>query len=170
MNDATGTPRIVVGMNDSQGARWALAWAIGEARLRRMPLFVVHALDIAARTGRRAGSRGPSTMAEAGALLAAIVDEVADGPPEGIETRAGVSLGAPGPVLVRTARENDLLVIGRGSRAFHTSGVARHCQRHARATVVSVARPCTADLAGPGAGQGHRFWDVLLGWSRSALG
>ncbi|NVI85893.1 hypothetical protein HUX53_01050, partial [Actinomadura sp. BRA 177] len=32
-----GGPRVVVGVDDSAGARCALSWAIGAARLRRSP-------------------------------------------------------------------------------------------------------------------------------------
>ncbi|NEA28436.1 universal stress protein, partial [Actinomadura bangladeshensis] len=38
-----GGPRVVVGVDDSAGARCALSWAIGAARLRRLPLLVAHA-------------------------------------------------------------------------------------------------------------------------------
>src|SRR5690606_18075156 len=114
-----GGPRIVVGVDDSAGARCALAWAIGAARLRRLPLLVVHAAPLPPHVSA-AGQLGcgvTEALRTSGAeLVARVLADVCGGPPEGVDLTALALIGEPGAVLVRLAGDDDILVVGHGTR------------------------------------------------------
>ncbi|MQY09095.1 universal stress protein [Actinomadura macrotermitis] len=140
-----GGPRVVVGVDDSAGARCALSWAIGEARLRRLPLLVVHAAPLPPHVSA-AGQLGcgiTEALRQAGVeLIGRLLAEVGDGgdPPATLAL-----VGEPGSTLVRLTREDDILVVGHGDRSW-TSRLVRpsvrlHCARRARATLVCVRPP-----------------------------
>ena len=142
-------PRVVVGVDDSSTARWALAWAIGEARLRGLPLLVAHVSAFPQYAARAAGIPLPrdyaDVKAEGAALISALLDDVAGGTPDGVRLEAISLVGEPGESLVRLARDGDILVVGRGGRGLLSRMVNpsahRYCTRHARTTVVSVRAP-----------------------------
>ena len=144
-------PRVVVGVDDSPVARWALAWAIGEARLRDMPLLVAHVAAFPQYASRAAGVPLPrdyaDVKAEGAAVISALLEEVAGGAPSGVRMIAMSLVGEPGETLVRLARDGDILVVGRGDRGLFsrllTPSAHRYCQRHARTTVVCVRPPAT---------------------------
>jgi nucleotide-binding universal stress UspA family protein len=146
-------PRVVVGVDDSAGARCALSWAIGEARLRGLPLVVVHAAPLPPHVSA-AGQLGcgvTEALRGAGAeLIARLLDEVAGGVPHGLDMTALALVGEPGATLVRLARENDILVVGRGGRGplsrLLRPSVRLHCARRAKATFVCVRPPSLESL------------------------
>ncbi|GAA3937975.1 hypothetical protein GCM10023085_19120 [Actinomadura viridis] len=148
-----GGPRVVVGVDDSAGARCALSWAIGEARLRGLPLLVVHAAPLPPHVSA-AGQLGcgvTDALRGAGAeLIARLLDEVAGGVPAGLEMTARALVGEPGATLVRLAREDDILVVGRGSRGpvsrLLRPSVRLHCARRTKATLVCVRPPALDTL------------------------
>lgn len=148
-------PRVVVGVDDSPAARWALAWAIGEARLRRMPLLVAHVSAFPQYAARAAGVPLPrdysDVKAEGAAMISALLDDVAGGAPEGVQLLAMSLVGEPGETLVRLARDGDILVIGRGDRGtlsrLLNPSAHRYCARHARATVVCVRPPAAEAIS-----------------------
>jgi nucleotide-binding universal stress UspA family protein len=148
-----GGPRVVVGVDDSAGARCALSWAIGEARLRGLPLVVVHAAPLPPHVSA-AGQLGcgvTDALRGAGAeLIARLLDDVSGGAPPGVEMTALALVGEPGATLVRLARENDILVVGRGERSVLARvlrpSVRLHCARRARATFVCVRPPSLKSL------------------------
>ncbi|MDL4776455.1 MULTISPECIES: universal stress protein [Thermomonosporaceae] len=143
-----GGPRVVVGVDDSAGARCALSWGIGEARLRRLPMLVVHAAPLPPHVSA-AGQLGcgvTEALRGAGAeLIARLLAEVSDGPPDGVELSALALVGEPGATLVRLAGDDDLLVVGHGSRGplsrLVRPSVRLHCARRAQATLVCVRPP-----------------------------
>ncbi|MFI0481174.1 universal stress protein [Actinomadura sp. 9N215] len=143
-----GGPRVVVGVDDSAGARCALSWAIGEARLRRLPLLVAHAAPLPPHVSA-AGQLGcgiTEALRGSGAeLIARLLAEVSDGPPDGVEMTALALVGEPGATLVRLAGDDDILVIGHGTRSPFSRllrpSVRLHCARRARATLVCVRPP-----------------------------
>ncbi|MFB4317039.1 universal stress protein [Actinomadura sp. 21ATH] len=143
-----GGPRVVVGVDDSAGARCALSWAIGESRLRGLPLLVVHAAPLPPHVSA-AGQLGcgvTEALRGAGAeLIARLLDEVAGGVPYGVEMTALALVGEPGATLVRLTHEDDILVVGRGRRGplsrLLRPSVRLHCARRARATLVCVRPP-----------------------------
>jgi nucleotide-binding universal stress UspA family protein len=144
-------PRVVVGVDDSPEARWALAWAIGEARLRGMPLLVAHVSAFPQYASRAAGVPLPrdyaDVKAEGAAVIGALFDEVAGGVPAGVRMVAMSLVGEPGETLVRLARDGDILVVGRSARGplsrLLNPSAHRYCLRHARTTVVCVRPPAT---------------------------
>lgn len=143
-----GGPRVVVGVDDSAGARCALSWAIGEARLRRLPLLVAHAAPLPPHVSA-AGQLGcgitEALRASGAELIARLLTEVCDGPPDGVDMTALALVGEPGATLVRLAGEDDLLVVGHGTRGPFSRllrpSVRLHCARRARATLVCVRPP-----------------------------
>jgi nucleotide-binding universal stress UspA family protein len=154
-------PRVVVGVEDSRSARWALAWAIGEARLRGMPLMVVHIAPFPEHapqlTAGACGGIAPEVRAIGTKLIRSLLTEVAGGAPAGVEVFISSLLGNPGDALVRTAGEGDILVVGRGSRGgvsrLLTPSVGAHCARHAQGTLICVRPPTKAHLLGEPAGE-----------------
>ncbi|MFA1550347.1 universal stress protein [Actinomadura chokoriensis] len=143
-----GGPRIVVGVDDSAGARCALSWAIGAARLRRLPLLVAHAAPLPPHVSA-AGQLGcgiTEALRGSGAeLIARLLTEVSGGPPDGVELTALALVGEPGATLVRLAGDDDILVVGHGTRGAFSRllrpSVRLHCARRARATLVCVQQP-----------------------------
>lgn len=147
--NATDASRVVVGVTDTAAARWALATAIGEARMRQMPLLVVHVAPmpqpIAASVSGAWHDMLTAARATAAGTLCRILDEVSGGTPEGLAVKALAMIGDPGRVLVDLARPGDLLVVGRGHRdvlsRLLTPSARRYCARHARATLICVEPP-----------------------------
>jgi nucleotide-binding universal stress UspA family protein len=146
---AVEEPRVVVGVCDSDAARWVLAWAIGEARLRRAPLLVVHVAPIPCNVGVTIGGALPDLIASARtsgrALVERLLDEVARDALSDVRLRVLPLVGDAARTLVDLAREGDLLVVGVEShglvsRLIHHS-VRRYCTRHARTTVTCVRPP-----------------------------
>jgi nucleotide-binding universal stress UspA family protein len=157
--DLPGGARLIVGVDESPAARWALAWAIGAARLHRMALVAVHV------------SRAPvHPFPEALPVQQAIRqgeearggEDVAGGVPDDLITAGVTRVGDPGYHLVDLARAGDLLVLGRGrrglvSRMFLPS-TSMYCARHARATVVIVRQPVPPDDPQLSGERTRRFW------------
>ena len=148
----TKTPRVVVGVDDTPAARWALAWAIGEARLRELPLLVVHAIPPAEAGIRAAGVPLPADVATLQRECALVLCEMlADMtiPPD-LEVTTTCPYGYPGETLTRLTHDGDLLVIGRSERGLLSrllSGSVRgYCARYALAPLVVVPVPSFSSL------------------------
>ncbi|SEG65661.1 Nucleotide-binding universal stress protein, UspA family [Thermomonospora echinospora] len=154
-------PRVIVGVDESETARWALSWALGEARLRGMELLVVHVAPVppyAAAAGVPGHGAACGLREAGGELITRLLAELQEGGGCGATRVSGMTLlGAPGDALVRLAREEDILVVGRGTRGplsrLLRPSVHRHCAAHARATLVCVAPPTIGRLTVPGAAQ-----------------
>jgi nucleotide-binding universal stress UspA family protein len=156
---AIGVPSVVVGVDGSAGARQALDWAINEARLRKIPLRVVHAWMF----GYIGGSAntyptwGPSVgaytpvgedlqdvrSAAEDLVTQAISDAHAD--LSGVEVERSVVQGAAAKVLIDAASADDLLVVGsRGHgeiAGLLLGSVSQQCVHHALCPVVVVRAP-----------------------------
>ncbi|WP_119730658.1 universal stress protein [Thermomonospora amylolytica] len=152
-------PRVIVGVDDSDASRWALSWALGEARLRGMELLLVHVAPVPSYAAA-AGVPGHGTVCglrEAGGeLITRLLTELrSSGGCDPARVSGMTLLGAPGDALVRLAREEDILVVGRSSRGLLSRlvrpSVHRHCAAHARATFICVAPPTIGPLTVPGA-------------------
>lgn len=164
--DLPSGARLIVGVDESPAARWALAWAIGAARLHRMALVAVHvsrapvhpfpeALPV-----QHAIRQGEEDRC--GEVVARAFEDVAGGVPDDLTTAAVARVGDPGYHLVDLARDGDLLVLGRGrrglvSRLFLPS-TSMYCARHARATVVIVRQPVPPDDPQLSGERARRFW------------
>lgn len=142
---------IVVGVDGSDGAQRALAWAVEEARLRSAVLRAVHTVRPVVLpsyvVGRAGGYVGPSReqMEEVGE---AVLDEALkavdiDGGPA-LERR--VVLGqSPAESLVEASRDAELLVVGSrglgGFRSLVVGSVSLQCVTHATCPVTVVPSP-----------------------------
>jgi nucleotide-binding universal stress UspA family protein len=136
---------IVVGVDGSPGAREALRFALGEARLRAARLRVVATWDmsVAAYGGMKPGQtvepgvfRG-AARASLDASLAALGDQA-----HGVDIDTVVRRGQPAQVLLDEARGADLLVVGsRGHGGFVgllLGSVSHQCALHGPCPVVIV--------------------------------
>jgi nucleotide-binding universal stress UspA family protein len=145
-------PKIVVGVDGSEGAAEALRWAVGEARLRGASLRVVHAWSVplvlsipSADTfgvPEPAGSMEEVRMAlhkEAGIVLQAALEGI---DADDIEVEGDVVKGKVVRVLVEAANDADILVVGsRGLGGFTgllLGSVSQQCAHHAPCPLVIV--------------------------------
>lgn len=160
-------PRVVVGVDDRPASRWALAWAIGDARLRRMALMAVHVgrapvhpfsetLPVPPAATRQEADDGAIELVERA------FEEVAGGLPYDVETVVVSRLGEPGHHLVDLAREGDLLVLGRSRRTMIARmllpSTSLYCARYARTTVIIVQQPSPPEEERLPAERARRFW------------
>jgi nucleotide-binding universal stress UspA family protein len=140
--------RIVVGVDDSPGARAALAWALREAELRDAVLEVVHAWRLPMAEGWNSEWPADETWfrERAREFLERLIAEFASG---------GDTAVTPIPVpletevaafgLVEQSEGADLLVVGsRGRGGFKgllLGSVSAQCVQHATCPVVVVKLP-----------------------------
>jgi nucleotide-binding universal stress UspA family protein len=148
---------IVVGVDDSDGAKAALAFAHEEALLRNATLRAVHAWQFGyiGDTGFEGavpavgGDIAELRAAAAAALDATVRAALPD--PGGVEIEQRVVEGTAGAVLVDESSRADLLVVGsRGHGGFAQlllGSVGQQCAHHAACPVV-IVRP-TAEAAVP---------------------
>jgi nucleotide-binding universal stress UspA family protein len=112
--------KVVVGTDGSAGGMTAVRWAAETAELTQRPLEVVVAYHWEV-PGRWYGSVRELTAAadeRAGAIAVAAAAEAARVAPH-VEVTTALLLGDPAPVLLRTAEDADLLVVGsRGRGGF----------------------------------------------------
>jgi nucleotide-binding universal stress UspA family protein len=153
--DATKVGAVVVGVDGSPGAGEALRWALAEARLRKVPLRVVHAWTYGY-AGATAGGYGnlgfigsfDSPGADAGNLGRAAEETLetaigeAVGETRDVEIERQVVEGGAAAVLLDAAAAGDLLVVGsRGHGGFTgllLGSVSQQCVHHAQCPVVVV--------------------------------
>lgn len=173
-----GRPRVVVGIDGSQGGRAALRTALLAAAARRARLEVVSTYPVALPWTADAPTDVvdlTAVRADTNARARAFIDEVRaemlveDVPGlVSLEVRVVVEGGAAAPILVKRAAGADLLVVGsRGRSAVRSvllGSVALHCVTHA---------PCPVVVAhGDPGGVGARGRHVAVGLdgSDAALG
>ena len=138
--------RIVVGVDDSQGARRALAWALEQAASSHATVEAVHVfqrylawvdLDLSAEERQRSDE---SAIASARGTLDRVVDEVLEG--SEIPVERVVLLGEVAAALVEQAAGADLLVVGShgrgGLKALVLGSVSRRCTELASCPVVVI--------------------------------
>ena len=138
--------RIVVGIDGSQGARRALEWAVGEAKLRDAHLVVVHAwlepAAVAVGSVITAGGVEPELFEEtAGRTVADVLGAIdTAGLAQGIESH--VVAGAPARALLDMAKDADMVVVGsRGLGGFAgllLGSVSQQVAHHATCPVVII--------------------------------
>ena len=142
----SGPRRIIIGANGSPGSIRALRYAEDLAHSSGATLVPVIAWTPPG--GELAERRAPSSelrrvWAEAARKrLRDALDAAWGGLPDGLNVRAIIARGEPGPVLADEAGAEDLLVLGAGRRGLRSrlvSGrVARYCLRHAACPVLAV--------------------------------
>jgi nucleotide-binding universal stress UspA family protein len=146
---------IVVGVDHSDGAKAALAFAHKEASLRNATLRAVHAWQIGniGYTGFEGavpalGGDISELRAAAAAALDATVREALPSPGD-VKIEQRVVEGTAGAALVDESRQADLLVVGsRGHGGFAQlllGSVSQQCAHHAACPVVIVRSKPAAD-------------------------
>ncbi len=146
---------IVVGVDQSDGAKAALRFALEEARLRQATLRAVHAWQFAylgapgiEGSVPHAGGEFEALRSAAEAVLDATLEEVAVDA-KGVKVERRVVQGAPAAVLVKESRDADLLVVGsRGHGGFAQlllGSVSQQCAHHASCPVVIVRGAAAAN-------------------------
>ena len=141
--------QIVVGIDESQGARMALAWAMEEARVRGLDLLALHAWTYPAYLGVGFPTVTPLAPQEGVERVESYHQRMAqevvgDAAIEGVRARAKAVQGAAGPVLVDASRDAELLVVGSrglgGFKGLLLGSISRHCVAHAHCPVVVIPR------------------------------
>ncbi|MGQ0432169.1 MAG: universal stress protein [Microthrixaceae bacterium] len=166
MEAAPRRDRIVVGVDGSDQARHALAWARDEAVIRSAALHVVHAWAPPVPVSEIAAMASPvdETRYEACAheVLDAACATISVGTPESLVVESTVVRGYPSTVLLEHAADADLLVVGsRGRGGFSgllLGSVSHQCVHHATRPIAVI--PTSAPLPGTG--------DVVVGVDGSA--
>lgn len=140
---------IVVGVDESEGAKEALRFALEEARLRTAKLRAVHAWHVGY-VGAGAegfyGAPGAERDELRGAAEAVLEATVREAIPDtgGAEVEQRVVEGSAGAVLVEESRDADLLVVGSRGRGGFTElllgSVSQQVAHHADCPVV-IVRP-----------------------------
>lgn len=149
---------VVVGVDGSDAAMDAVAWAAEEAALRRRALRVVHGFMLPAYGVGVASFMYEPAASDlhdaADAVATAAVHHAKTVAPE-IETTSEVITGAAAPILIRESYQAELVVVGsRGLGGFAgllIGSVGVTVAAHAASPVV-VVRP-TTDGQGPGSGR-----------------
>lgn len=151
LSDVT-VPRIVVGVDGSEHARWALVWAMEEAASRHVALDVVCAFEshvsmMGLPVSLPAQVVHPEVMArEMKEVLEREIDWAeAKTEARPVLVRPMAIEGRPTTVLLRCGEDAELLVVGahgRGRMAGMLLGsVSNFCSRHATVPVVVVPAP-----------------------------
>jgi nucleotide-binding universal stress UspA family protein len=150
---------IVVGVDQSQGAKAALRFALEEARLRQATLRVVHAWEFGYIGASGLEGWLPAVGGElqdfrrgAEAALDEILKEVGAAA-DGLTIERRVDQGSAAAVLVEESQGGDLLVVGsRGHGGFSQlllGSVSQQCAQHASCPVV-IVRGAAANGHGEG--------------------
>jgi|HubBroStandDraft_1064217.scaffolds.fasta_scaffold04025_8 nucleotide-binding universal stress UspA family protein len=142
-SDDVKQPKIVVGVDGSRPSVEALRWAVRQAELTGGSISAVIAWQYPITAGGlgwgvASGFDDVDYADLSGKALKAVIDEVS--PPESVTVHQLVIDGNPAQVLLDTAADADLLVVGnRGHGAFADAllgSVSERCARHARCPVL----------------------------------
>jgi nucleotide-binding universal stress UspA family protein len=147
--DVPRSPRVVVGIDFSTGARAALVFALHDAARRGVPVQAVSAYrpqDYWMDFDAVATYQPDQVQAAALTRLRTFVDEVLpDGPHPAPEVRPTAAMGSAADVLITESHGADLLVVGsRGHGGFASlllGSVSMHCALHASCPVTVVHSP-----------------------------
>jgi nucleotide-binding universal stress UspA family protein len=141
--------RIVVGIDGSIDGQRALAWAVDEAARRTAELVVVHAWEYPPATF----VFPPSPKETAAEILAKSVEGLDT---QGVDIRTRLVEGRPITVLVKEARDADMLVVGSrghsGVASVVLGSVSTGCIHHAACPVVVVPPPRSVSVTPEPAG------------------
>jgi nucleotide-binding universal stress UspA family protein len=136
--------RIVVGVDKSDSARAALAWAVRQAGLTGAEVDAVAAWLPPVQFGWAPPYEGPGPRAAVEAALSEAIDDV-QRDALGVVIRPVIVRDNPARALLDAAKDADLLVVGsRGHSGFTEAllgSVGQHCVHHAQCPVVVVRTP-----------------------------
>jgi nucleotide-binding universal stress UspA family protein len=145
--------QIVVGVDGSEQARRALAWAVDEARLRKWAVVVVHSYSIPPLLmAAEVGPVGPPAIPDPGlveslghAAEKLLAREIENADTDDVSVDGRVVPGPPADALIQQARGADLLVVGTrglgGFRELILGSVSDQVARHSPCPVVIVPSP-----------------------------
>jgi nucleotide-binding universal stress UspA family protein len=140
--------RIVVGIDGSDASKAALAWAAGEAELRKTDVLALLAWMPTVAVGGPWPTLVPVSASDEGdeaaeTTLAAVVDDVLGEEPK-VHVVERIVHGAAAQSLVEASGDAELLVVGsRGLGGFTgmlLGSVSHQCAQHASCPVVIVRR------------------------------
>jgi nucleotide-binding universal stress UspA family protein len=148
--------RIVVGVDGSESAKAALAWAVRQAGLTGATVEAVIAWHYPVAFGGApfapVGVMDTDFAGSAGRVLSMAISETVD-PACRVKVSSTVREGNAAQILIEAADAADLLVVGsRGHGGFAEAllgSVSQHCVHHARCPVVIIPG---LKRHGPGAG------------------
>jgi nucleotide-binding universal stress UspA family protein len=137
--------RIVVGVDDSLGARVALRWALNHAQMTGARVEAVHAypfdLSWIDQTSDHVPLWRARALEQAKKDLDQVVDSVVD-QSSTVEVQRIVVEGAPALALIEAAKDAELLVVGTRGRGelvgLLLGSVSQRCAEHAPCPVVVV--------------------------------
>jgi nucleotide-binding universal stress UspA family protein len=140
--------RLVVGVDGSESATSAVRWAAREANLRGAKLELVSVWEVSVSSvgyglgfAEISGEMLKGLEQNAEEILATAAEVAREGSPE-IEIETRTVEGHAADVLVRAARDADLLVVGSrgmgGFRELLLGSVSQQCAHHATCPVVIV--------------------------------
>jgi nucleotide-binding universal stress UspA family protein len=143
-------PGITVGVDGSEGAKRALAWATREAAIRHCDLTAITVHEVAANywTGNPMmlpvdGKLAEESRQAAEKATAEAVSQLGDAQPASVTVRAVSGFAAR--ELISASKASDLLVIGaRGGGGFHPlalGSISSQVVHHAHCPVVVVPPP-----------------------------
>ncbi|MEO5876384.1 MAG: universal stress protein, partial [Streptosporangiaceae bacterium] len=132
---------IVVGVDGSSGSLWAVEWAADEAKLRNVPLLLVHATPMLIRAGMLSAAGYERLEADRQAMLdRARADALRRVPGLAVEVRAVAA--DPGAALVAAGEHAQMLVVGaRGVGGFEgllLGSVSLFAASHATCPIVTM--------------------------------
>lgn len=141
--------RIVVGVDESDNARRAVAWAIEEAQLRGAELLLTHVYPPHAHSypmpdylAEPELGDTPSDEVLRAAHAEVIGEVLADVDPGDVVTTRVIRQGSPAAVLCEVAEDADLLVVGArglgGFRGLLLGSVSQQVVSHSPCPVVVV--------------------------------
>lgn len=139
--------RIMVAVDESEQARWALDMAVRIARTSDAELAVVHVIAEPGSVSPELAYAEPAIRAQMRESGANLVKEAAARVPEGIRVSTMLHEGAAPRHICAAAREwdADLIVIGTHGRGMLgrllLGGTAENIVRHAHCPVLTVAHP-----------------------------
>lgn len=175
MDDTTGHgPRLVVGISRSPASWWALAWAVGEARRRRMRLLLVHVFrphllcppPPEPRFASAPYDLDADRLAAGNRLIWTAIHEAVGHIPAAVAFDQDVVPGRAAVELARLAHGGDVLVLGSRHRGWLSrlapGSVARACARRAECLVVIVPEPSPRALTAalPEVRSHWRWWGL----------
>ncbi len=138
--------QVVVGIDDSEGARDALRWAADVAKWRNWTLHIVHTWHVhypVAPFSPDLGTIEHAVVEAAEATCKKIEAEVL-GADHGLDIRRTIVEGSPAHILISASESADLLVVGsRGHGGFASlalGSVGQACVHHAHCPVL-IVRP-----------------------------
>ena len=142
-----GDGEIVVGLDDSPGARAALRWAADEARRVDTDLRVVHGWEVPVGPGTEALGPGwdPEVDAAAQEHLELLVEEEIDPSTTHPTVEVAAVVASVPEALIAESKGAAMLVVGSrgrgGFRELLLGSVSQHCLHHASCPVIIVPTP-----------------------------